>query len=277
MKTITTCFLFLCSIIVFGQKDFQGKAIYQKKTKVNVSKLENEENIPIEERRVLINALKDWSNRTFILHFNKSASTYKEEERLSTPTPSSSGGISIDLSSGGQVNYKNVSDKIFLTSKEVFGKRFIITKDLEMPSWEMTSETKKIGDFTCYKANLRKKNKKQEDFYIDKKGKKKQDSIQNKRPKEYLVSVWYTPQIPVSNGPDSYWGLPGLILEVNEKETTLLCTELVLNSKKKFEIKKLTKGKKVTEEEYDKIIKALIKERNERFTRKRKGKSQGGF
>jgi GLPGLI family protein len=29
-----------------------------------------------------------------------------------------------------------------------------------------------------------------------------------------VTTAWYTPQIPVSNGPRNYHGLPGLIMEV---------------------------------------------------------------
>lgn len=32
---------------------------------------------------------------------------------------------------------------------------------------------------------------------------------------QFKVEVWYAPSIPISGGPDIYWGLPGLILEVN--------------------------------------------------------------
>ena len=34
-------------------------------------------------------------------------------------------------------------------------------------------------------------------------------------PKTIEVTAWYTPEIPINQGPADYWGLPGLILEVN--------------------------------------------------------------
>ena len=87
----------------------------------------------------------------------------------------------------------------------------------------------------------------------------------------YKRQAWYTPQIPVSSGPQSYWGLPGLILEINAGRTTMLCTEIVLNSADTVKIEKPTKGKKVNREEYNKIIEVKTDELKERFKNRRRG------
>ena len=79
------------------------------------------------------------------------------------------------------------------------------------------------------------------------------------------VTAWYTPQIPVSSGPDVYWGLPGLILELNAGRTTMLCTEVSIDADKTIEIKEPNKGKKVTREDYTEIVKVKTQELKERF------------
>ena len=48
------------------------------------------------------------------------------------------------------------------------------------------------------------------------------------------VTAWYTPQIPVSNGPDEFQGLPGLILELSYDSQTILCSKVTLNLKKQI-------------------------------------------
>jgi len=71
-------------------------------------------------------------------------------------------------------------------------------------------------------------------------------------PKFRTITAWYTPQIPVNQGPKEYWGLPGLILEVSFDKTMLLATKIILNPKDKKPLKTPDKGKVVTQAEYDK-------------------------
>jgi len=73
-------------------------------------------------------------------------------------------------------------------------------------------------------------------------------------PKEIVVTAWYSPDIPINQGPENYWGLPGLILEVSDGKTVILCSKIVINPKEKKEIKAPKKGKLVTQSEYDKIV-----------------------
>ncbi len=94
-------------------------------------------------------------------------------------------------------------------------------------------------------------------------------------PKQITITAWYTPQIPVSNGPGEYWGLPGLILEINSGRTTILCTEIVINPSEKEEIEAPTKGKKITREKYTETVKKKMEEMREMF-RNRRGSGRGG-
>ena len=84
------------------------------------------------------------------------------------------------------------------------------------------------------------------------------------------VEAWYTPQIPVGNGPLEYWGLPGLILEVSAGNTTMLCTKLILNPEEQIEIEAPDKGEEVTKDKYQETIVNKMKEfRNNRMGRRR--------
>jgi len=104
----------------------------------------------------------------------------------------------------------------------------------------MGSETKKIGNYTVYKATMIKEDNSIQ-FRGPRRGRGNQEEEkkeENKEPKKIEVTAWYTLDIPVSNGPGVYWGLPGLILEINEGRTTVLCTEVVLNPKRKGNYRK---------------------------------------
>ncbi|WP_432412736.1 GLPGLI family protein [Rasiella sp. SM2506] len=92
-------------------------------------------------------------------------------------------------------------------------------------------------------------------------------------PKEVEVTAWFTPQIPVSNGPGEYAGLPGLILEMNMHRTTILCSKIVLSTKAGDKIEAPEKGDEVSREEYNKIVKEKMDEMRENF---RGGGGRGG-
>lgn len=91
-------------------------------------------------------------------------------------------------------------------------------------------------------------------------------------PKEEEVVAWYTMQIPVNNGPGDFWGLPGLILEINSGRTTILCSKIVMNPAEKQEIKKPSKGDEVTRAEYTEIVTKKMAEMREMYG----GRNRGG-
>ena len=129
----------------------------------------------------------------------------------------------------------------------------------------MVNETKNIGDYTCFKAIFK------DDYTtqtITEDGKIEEVT------KERTTTVWYTPQIPVNNGPSDFYGLPGLILEVNEGDLTLVCTKIVINPKEAVKIIEPTKGKEVSQAKYDEIMDKKSKEMMEQF-RARRGNRDG--
>ncbi len=89
-------------------------------------------------------------------------------------------------------------------------------------------------------------------------------------PKEITITAWYTPEVPINQGPEGYWGLPGLILEVNDGKTVVMCSKLVMNTKDKVEIKAPKNGKQVKQKEYDEIVAKKMEEMKDQF------QSQGG-
>jgi GLPGLI family protein len=82
-------------------------------------------------------------------------------------------------------------------------------------------------------------------------------------PKDLTITAWYTPEIPVNQGPENYWGLPGLILEVNDGKTVILCSKIVLNPKEKAVIKAPVKGKVISQNDFDETVVKKIQEMRE--------------
>jgi hypothetical protein len=59
-------------------------------------------------------------------------------------------------------------------------------------------------------------------------------------PKEVTIGLVY-PEIPVSQGPEGYWGLPGLILEVNDGKTIIFMFESSFKSRKRLKLRRRQK------------------------------------
>jgi GLPGLI family protein len=269
MKRIVSLLLivFLSAMTHLVAQDFQGKAVYMFKGKVDFDF--GGRKIPEEHKQRMLKRMKDAMQKTYVLNFNKTESIYYEEEKLSTPSEGGGGRGKMFASIFGGASagkmYKNVSSKEIINATEFFGKNFLVGSDLTNFHWKLEKETKKIGKYTCFKATAVVKEKISAFSKDAEKGEK-----------EVAVSVWYTPQIPVSLGPDKYWGLPGLILGVNAGDVQIVCTQVVMNVKEKADIKKPKSGKKITKEKFDKIVAEKTKEMRERFKNSKGGGRPGG-
>lgn len=268
-----SCFVLSFSSALIAQ-DFQGKAYYQSKTTMDMGNFGGNQ-MSEQQRTMMLERMKSMLEKTYVLSFNRTESVYKEEEKLATPSAGGGrmGGMMGSFTAG--VQYKNVKDQQLIQDQEFFGKQFLIQDSIPKLEWKMENESKQIGQYLCFKAtavkkgdemdfgNMRRRNREDE----KKDNEKSKDSTKSTNlldsievPKEIVVTAWYTPQIPVNQGPGEYWGLPGLILEVNSGRTTVLCTKIEINPKDKIEIKAPNKGKVVTKNEYAEIVKEKIKE-----------------
>lgn len=270
MKQIFTLLLLVSSITVFSQKSFQGKATYMSKTTVDLDAFGGGQ-MSEQRKKQIMSRMKNMLEKTYILNFDQSSSDFKEEVKLETPGGGNSRGFRFGGFGGSGDIYKNTKDGKMIESSEFFGKKFLITDKMEQPKWELSTETKKIGNYTCYKATMIKvDNSFDMSSFRRNRNNQSKDSTKTKKEEKskvrtMLVTAWYTPQIPVNTGPQDYWGLPGLILEINAGNTTMLCTEIVLNPSEKVEIKAPKKGEKVTRKKYDAIVKKKTEEMRERF------------
>lgn len=261
IKVITNLVL-LASLFCFSlasAQDFHGQAVYESKTSMGDKiQINNSDGMPEAMKQKLQESMKKAFEKTFVLNFNKYESLYLQEEKLEAPKPNSSMNVVVFKGNTDGKKYKNVKEKIQISEEDVFGKEFLIVDSLKVWNWKLESETKKIGNYICYKAvaviPVSEEDRKQYEENKNNKGNGKTQFITIVEPKEQIITVWYTPEIPVSQGPDQYWGLPGLILEANDGQTVFLCSKITLNSKEKTEIKRPNKGKKVNQKEYDRIV-----------------------
>lgn len=291
--------LIFCIPLLTTAQNFQGIATYKTKTSVDLD-LDSRE-IPEARKQQIRERIKNAMEQSFQLTFDRTASTYIKEEKLGAPTAGGPGRGGFQIAIGGASGelYKDVQEQTYANQTETFGKVFLVQDSLPQWEWQLGSETKKIGNYTCYKAtavrkadttlfqrfrNLRPRGRNGRGINSNT-NKSERDSVAKdttksttllsriEPPKDRTITAWYTPEIPISQGPANYWGLPGLILEVNDERTAILCSKIILNPEEKIALVAPTKGKKVTQQEYDKILADKMEEMSERF---RGGNRRGG-
>jgi GLPGLI family protein len=104
-----------------------------------------------------------------------------------------SSGIPFD-EYGNQILFEKKHDSIFSRVKIV--SQYVLVAEKKLPAnWEISDEVKKIQGYTCYKATC------------------------HHRGRHY--TAWFTPEIPIPEGPYKFKGLPGLILEIEDNRGEL--------------------------------------------------------
>lgn len=269
MKTTISLILALLFIISTSlAQEFNGIATYKTDRSFDIP--DNDTKTPgVDEAMMkqIREQMKKQFQRTFTLNFTNDESLYEQEESLAPPSVGS--GIQIQVSGGSDLVYRNMKDKTYSQATEIMGKEFLIQDAIVDQEWTLVKETKNIGQYLCFKATKthtqtnRKFNEETEEYEDE--------------DKEIITTAWYTPQIPVAHGPDDYYGLPGLILEVNDGKLTMLCSRIVLNPKNGVKIDAPKKGKKVTQEKFDEIQKEKMKEMRDQFESRNGKKGSSNF
>ena len=201
------------------------------------------------EMEAMKDRMPEYRKSKKILYFNESEALYinkpKSEKELKAQQEFRGEGRRGPGRRFGRNNnnkfYTNFKAEESIDSRNFFGKDFLITGKRSPLKWKITGDQKQVGAYLCQKATY-------------------QDSTQN-------IVAWFTPMIPVSSGPDDYFGLPGLILHMDFDQglRQITATDIVLDVLADDVIVRPTEGKKVTQEEFEKIREEKIKEREEEF------------
>lgn len=139
--------------------------------------------------------------------------------------------------------YKNLKDSVQKKNFDVYGKKYHSVDALKILNWKITRETKALLGYKVRKATL-------------------EDSLS-------ITTVWFAPKITLSTGPAEFWGLPGLILEVEKKSKERIHTiNYIAKSIKKNEKTKIiipNKGTQIKESEIDLIYDEANKRQQEMY------------
>lgn len=233
IKLLTILFLLIINNS-FSQQT-TGKVVYNVKLTLTIKKInERVKNMKKQYRNnELIFSLKKMvlnsSEETSTLLFFNNESNYKLVKRLDNEA-SEKKNVLKENAGGDKLYYTNiVKQKSIVEDCSLLDKCYSIISD--KPQWTLTQETKKIGKYVCYKAIL-----------------------ENSKNRIQKPIAWYTNEIPLGFGPKNYYGLPGLILELEDAISIFKATIVEVNRSEKTSIKK-PKGKEVSEKEFKQLLK----------------------
>ena len=123
----------------------------------------------------------------------KSTLTFSKDKTLFTPIADDNNSRNYFFSdpSTGQWNtiYTDLASGMYTTQKVVYEETFLVKDTTRKINWKITSELRNIAGYECRRANA---------VILD----------------SIYVVAFYTDKIPVSGGPESFTGLPGMILGV---------------------------------------------------------------
>jgi GLPGLI family protein len=171
------------------------------------------------------------------------------KEIAADPDPSAStdgpgGGMRMMIRRMVPTVYRDLEKNRVLEESDFFGKAFLVDDVPVSYAWKVTGQQKMIGTYPCISAT----------------------TVDSTMGRARSIMAWFTPGIPVQSGPMSYAGLPGLILEVDVNNGSMVMTATEIKMGKlddKSAIKIPEKGKRVTREEYRKTVREKMKEMQE--------------
>lgn len=271
MKSLIYIFILFFSLGLCSQNT-KGQASYVVKISTN-NDFFKDRKVPEQAKQRFMEMQSKLSVKNYVLAFDKETSLFVEIEEEEEQAPGDDRGrrrggfmrMMMSSQNSGTI-YKNALENKLVAQKEIYGKQFLIKDDLPKLDWVMDNEIKMIGNYTCFKATT-------------KLTKEVENEEGEKETIEIPITAWYTIEVPVNQGPDMYWGLSGLILELHEGSgKVFICSKIQFGGEEEVEIKAPTKGKKISLEKYEVTLAKKAKEVEEmmKARRQRGPGGQGG-
>jgi GLPGLI family protein len=211
---------------LFSQDIFISKGQIEFEKKVNVYKNLDDQNKGNTDDGGFdwISAVKkqipEWSTTYFNLYFDGNKTMYKPGREVNQ---GSKGPDWFQDPAQNNIVYCNFETQQSISQKSVFESMFLISDSLRKANWKITNDVRDIAGFKCRKATT---------IIMD----------------SVFVVAFYTDQITTSGGPESFNGLPGMILglAVPRIHTTWFATKVELTDPLPATFTPPAKGKKAT-------------------------------
>jgi GLPGLI family protein len=141
------------------------------------------------------------------------------------------------LSEQHNTTYTDFASGLFTTKKTVYEETFLVKDSIRNIKWKITNEMRTIAGYECRRANA---------IILD----------------SLYVVAFYTDKIPLSGGPESFTGLPGMILGVAlpHEHITWFAKTVTDKAVTSDELKVPAKGKPVNNKTLRETINSALKD-----------------
>ena len=186
---------------------------------------------------------KAFNSLEYELIYDNNKSVYKPIDKIESIEENDAVKFAKYIS--GKFCFKDLVTKEKIQANEISDENFNVIKDFDEYAWEITTETKIINGYKCYKATTKKEEK----------------DLLRGRVNQFNPVVWFAPVIPAPFGPNGLDGLPGLVLEGTfNGRIYFYATNIEFNSNSKVVLEKTKKGKYLTEEEFNELTYKKLEE-----------------
>ncbi len=180
MKIILLAIFFFLSIEPVAAQYKSGVVIYKSSSIFDLNGLDTPPQFKQTAKQIIsiVNTLE------FTIKFNRQEALYTLNENLAIDTHEHLNNMAILVTRGDRLVYSNPTENLLIEKTESFGKTFLIKSQLDFIEWNLTTETKEIEGYTCYKATA---------LLINKGGPKNEDRL-------FDLTAWYAPELSFNFG-----------------------------------------------------------------------------
>ena len=188
--TILTCLLVTISLKAQNKVITSGKIDFEKRINMHAAaKNEIGDGVMVEFYKQQYDNYKKSAPQFVTL---KSTLVFNNDKSLFTPIkPETPINNFMGNPIATQINtiYTDMSAKNMIAEKIIYGDQFLLKDSIRKITWRLTDETQEVAGYACRRAN---------GIMLD----------------SVYVVAYYTDKIWMSSGPESFAGLPGMILKV---------------------------------------------------------------
>ncbi len=222
---LSCCLLSILSVFAQDTQNTEGVILFEEKMNMH-RRIQNEE---------MKARIPEFRSANMEFYFRGDECLYKAVEE--DEEENAGGGVRVMFRRPNSEIYRNLATSKRIEQREMGDKKYLIESDIAQTAWKLGKETKKVAGYECTQATLNDTARKQE------------------------IVAWFTMDLPITAGPQSFGSLPGMILEldINKGETVISAKKIDFKKVKDNDIKAPSKGEKITEEEMRKKREEMIK------------------